>query len=109
MSEQYQTFIIPPGDRAAEEELNRFIRGHRVLRVIQNFEARCWHFCVAWESGADVMDRSSSRGAARIDYKEVLDAPTFALFADLRELRKDLSSKERVPAYAVFTNEQLAD
>ena len=109
MSEQFQTFIVPPGDRAAEDELNRFLRGHRVLRVVQQFENGCWQFCVAWESGTAESDRSAGRGKPKVDYKEVLDAPTFALFAELRELRKALSQEERVPAYAVFTNEQLAE
>ena len=108
MSEQYQTFIVPPGDRASEEELNRFIRGHRVLRVMQHFEMGCWQFCVAWESGAEAADRTTGRGSPKIDYREVLDASTFAIFAELRELRKEFSNSERVPAYAVFTNEQLA-
>ena len=90
MSEQFTTFIVPSGDRSAEEAMNRFIRGHRVLRVIPQFEAGCWQFCVAWESGTEETDRSASRGSARVDYKDVLDAPTFALFAQLREVRKTL-------------------
>ena len=44
----------------------------------------------------------------RIDYKEVLDEKTFALFSKLREKRKVLAEKDAVPVYSVFTNEQLA-
>ncbi len=47
--------------------------------------------------------------AVKIDDKAVLDAPTFALFSKLREVRKELAEKENLPAYAVFTNEQLAE
>ncbi len=32
----------------------------------------------------------------------------FAVFVKLRNLRKDISDKEGIPAYALFTNEQLA-
>jgi superfamily II DNA helicase RecQ len=39
----------------------------------------------------------------------VLDEPTFKIFARLRDLRKKLAEEERLPAYAVFTNEQLAE
>lgn len=44
----------------------------------------------------------------RVDYKEVLSESEFALFAKLRDLRKEISLAEAVPVYTVFTNEQLA-
>jgi superfamily II DNA helicase RecQ len=44
-----------------------------------------------------------------VDYRQVLDASTFALFSRLRDLRKTLAEQENVPPYAVFTNEQLAE
>jgi len=43
-----------------------------------------------------------------VDYKEILDPVEFALFVKLRELRKECAKKEEIPAYAIFTNEQLA-
>ena len=45
---------------------------------------------------------------AKVDYKTVLNERDFAAFAELRNLRKELSEKEGVPPYALFTNEQLA-
>jgi superfamily II DNA helicase RecQ len=44
-----------------------------------------------------------------LDYKEILEPADFACFVRLRELRKELAKKEEVPAYAIFTNEQLAE
>ena len=44
----------------------------------------------------------------KIDYKEILDEQTFARFAHLREARKLIANDESIPAYAVFTNEELA-
>jgi len=38
-----------------------------------------------------------------------LEPADFACFVRLRELRKELAKKEEVPAYAIFTNEQLAE
>ena len=38
----------------------------------------------------------------------MLNEADFALFAKLRDLRKKLAEQEGVPAYALFTNEQLA-
>jgi superfamily II DNA helicase RecQ len=46
---------------------------------------------------------------SKIDYKELLDEATFKIYSDLRECRKQISEKEAVPVYAVFTNEELAN
>ena len=43
-----------------------------------------------------------------IDYREVLAEQEFAVFAKLRALRKTLAEREGLPAYALFTNDQLA-
>ena len=44
----------------------------------------------------------------RIDYKEKLTPEQFRVFAQLRDLRKQLAQTEGVPVYAVFSNDQLA-
>ena len=44
----------------------------------------------------------------KIDYREVLSEQDFALYAQLRNLRKALAEQEGITAYALFTNEQLA-
>ena len=67
--------------------------------------------CVEFLEGEG--DGVSAKGARSrresIDYKEVLDPETFALYAALRACRKELAEKEAVPPYAILTNEQLAD
>jgi superfamily II DNA helicase RecQ len=47
-------------------------------------------------------------GRGKVDYKEVLNADDFAVFARLRVWRKDVAQQEGIPLYTVFTNEQLA-
>ena len=64
-----------------------------------------WTYCVEFLATAGLPE---GRNEGRIDYKEVLSAPEFERFARLRLLRKELAEKEGVPAYAIFTNEQLA-
>ena len=57
------------------------------------------------------MDPTGAAGRpekTKIDYREVFDERDFATFAALRTLRKELAEAEGVPAYALFTNEQLA-
>ena len=46
---------------------------------------------------------------AKTDYKEILDEETFAVFSQLRTLRKQLADKEGVPAYAIFTDAELSE
>ena len=105
-------FAIPaqtPGP--GQEKLNAFCAGHRVVSVEKQFVAQgvdsFWSICVTYVDGTE---RPASGGRReRIDYKELLDERDFAVYAELRQLRKTLAEQEGVPAYALFTNEQLAE
>ena len=43
-----------------------------------------------------------------MDYKSTLDENTFTVFAQLREIRWSIATEDSVPAYAVFTDKELA-
>jgi superfamily II DNA helicase RecQ len=45
----------------------------------------------------------------KVDFKDLLSPQEFAVFARLRAMRKDHADAEGLPAYAIFTNEQLAE
>ncbi len=102
---------IPIHDvQAATEELNAFLAQHRILNIdhtlVQDGVNSAWTFCVSYEP-ASVQAPAGKR--SKIDYREVLSEADFRLYARLRSLRKELAEKEGVPAYALFTNEQLAE
>ena len=110
---QLKVFSVPAeGGEEAVEDLNKFLRNHRVLSIEKRMveQGGYWSFCIEYlersgeGGGPSTVDRSK-RG---VDYKEILSAEDFAVFAKLRDLRKEVAEKEGVPAYAVFTNEQLA-
>ena len=109
---QFGVFLVPlKGGDAALEEFNRFLRGQRVLaverRYVEHGDSPAWAFCVEYLSGGG--GGAVPAGiAAKIDYREVLNAADFAVFSRLRIWRKELADKEAVPAYAILTNEQLA-
>ncbi|MDR1861394.1 MAG: HRDC domain-containing protein [Bacteroidales bacterium] len=111
---QFKLFTVPTGDDgSALEELNRFLRSARVLEVEQQLlsarNGSQWHFCVKYLANASAESGGTMRsGGPRVDYKEVLDEKTFAVFSVLREARKKISEEEGIPIYAVFTNEELA-
>ena len=102
-------FSVPALDPgAAEEDLNRFLGGHRVLAVdrqlVHDRSAAYWAVCVTYLEGQG----KAPVKKGKIDYREVLPADEFAVFARLRSLRKTIADREAVPAYALFTNEHLA-
>ena len=111
----FKFFIIPvQGLEQAENELNAFLRSHKVLAVDRRWVDQgansFWSFCV------DYLERGAGGGPGsrqqkereKVDYREVLSPEDFAIFAKLRELRKEIAQAEAVPVYTIFTNEQLA-
>lgn len=121
-------FAIPALDpQLAQDDLNRFCAGQRVVAVERQFVAdganSYWALCVTVAEGAGPLPdalksperrsgvRSGTGGESggRIDYKAVLSEADFAVYAELRAWRKTAAEREGVPVYAVFTNEQLAE
>ena len=110
---QFRVFsVAATGDLDAEEEFNCFLRSHRVVSVQKQLVVEdgtaYWCFCVEFLLGPKPTERGSKK-RLRVDYKEVLSEEDFAVFARLRDARKDLAAEEAVPVYAVCTNEQLAE
>jgi superfamily II DNA helicase RecQ len=111
----YRFFTVPIQDGGdATAELNGFLACHRVLAVdrrwVEQGAASFWCFCVDYLEGA-ANGTSGGRphsGRPKIDYRETLKPEEFAVFAKLRDLRKDIAQAEAVPVYTIFTNEQLA-
>jgi superfamily II DNA helicase RecQ len=102
-------------DRDDADELNQFLSSHRVLSVdrqlVVDGSNSFWTVCVTWLEGdsATSAGNAGDKGRGKIDYREVLPEDEFRMFAKLRSLRKDIAEKEEIPAYTVFTNEQLAE
>ena len=82
---QFKILAIPAtGDHEAEEELNRFLRGHRVISVqkqlAQTGTSAYWCFCAEYLDGVKPnADRSKGRHGRRVR----LDAPCPAHRLDL--------------------------
>ncbi len=103
-------FVIPTQDSGlAEQDLNNFITSHKVLEVIPNFNPTpnggLWQICVKYVEGAVAINRSNN---SKVDYKEVLRPEVFSIFSKLRVIRKQIAIEDAVPAYVVFTDDELA-
>jgi superfamily II DNA helicase RecQ len=110
---QLKLFTIPAFDDGGQlQALNAFMANHKVLEVEQKFfqndKGAYWCFCVRFIDGVQV-NQVPQPFKPKIDYKEVLNESQFAVFSLLRQCRKQLASEDAVPAYAVFTDEELAE
>ena len=108
---QYVSFFVSPfGEKTVTDELNNFLRSHRIVnvekRLIDGERGTGWVFLV--EYGTEGGKNASNASSQRIDYREVLNPVEYALFDKLRILRKEIAEKSGIPVYAVFTNDQLA-
>lgn len=111
---QYVSFFVSPfGEKSVTDELNVFLRSHRIVnvekRLIDGERGTGWVFMVEYGiDGGSGGKSASGSSSPRIDYREVLNANEYALFDKLRTLRKEVAEKAGIPVYAVFTNDQLA-
>lgn len=91
------------------DELNKFLRGHKILKVeqqlVNGLHGAYWTFCIQYIDG----QTGPSERKERVDYKEVLSTDVFARFAKLRGIRKTIADEDQIPAFAVFTDAELAD
>lgn len=101
--------ILLSNPEPIQSELNSFLRGHRILEVksyfVENDGQAYWAFLVQYLDGHS----AHQPGKGKIDYKEILSDEDFKAFSRLREIRKVLAGEDGVPAYMVFTDEELAE
>ncbi len=97
---------------SGQEALNTFCGQHRILAVEKQFVAlgdnSFWSICVTTIDSTEKPNTAANKRPS-VDYREILNEQDFAVYAELRTLRKTLAEQEGVPAYALFTNEQLAE
>ncbi len=111
---QYKFFKIPidsPSD--FEEQLNKFLLSHQILKVEKDFveKSLSWIFCIEYQDKmTKVIDTTNKVSKKiKIDYRETLSAEHFTKFAKLREWRKAKAGEQGSPLYVVFHNEHLAE
>lgn len=110
---QYKFFTVSVVDGAADENaLNVFLRSHKIIDVEKHLVQvpdALWSFCISFLPLQTENNYNPYSKKEKIDYKEVLDEAAFVRFVRLREIRKEISEQESIPAYAVFTNEELSE
>ncbi len=111
----FKFFSIPIRSAdAAAEEMNGFLRPTRSSRSTAAGSSRGPTRCGSSASITSTRQqpaeakKTALARRAKVDYKEVLSPEEFAVFARLRDVRKEIAQVEAVPVYTIFTNEQLA-
>ncbi len=108
-----RVFRIPAsgGGGAEEEAVNSFLEAERILSIdrqfVQDGANSAWALFISYEPGEG--RPPPSRRGRQVDYREVLSAEDFAVYAKLRSLRKTLAGGVGQPLYNLFNNEQLAE
>ena len=99
------------GDQQTEEELNRFLRSHRVLQVERHFCADnggYWALLVEYVDGDPVAEAPPAQRRERKDFSEGLSDDEKQRYESYKTVRRELAQQHSIPAYLVFTNEELA-
>ncbi len=114
----FRFFQVPAYGDDAENALNQFLEQNRIVQIDREFVGAAqggghWAFCVEYLADPARTESEPTKpkpGTRRpaLDYREVLDSETFAVFAKLRQIRKQLADAEGVPPYSVANNGQLS-
>lgn len=111
---QYAIYTIPLVDGSEwVEKLNKFLRSHRIISIdkemIRFSDTAYWSFCIQYIPMNGIgQSQFNAERREKTDYKNLLSEEQFAFFCKLRLCRKQIAEEDAVPAYAVFTDAELA-
>lgn len=111
---QIKIFSVPAsGDERLEEELNHFLRANKVIDIRKELAmpgGGCyWTFCITYLQESHPAEVLRQGSGTKVDYREALEPEVFERFASLRKVRKQIAEDEAIPAFAVFTDAELAE
>jgi superfamily II DNA helicase RecQ len=111
---QIKIYTIPLfGGDWIVEEMNTFLRGQKILQIesqpMSDGANSSWTFCIRYlaHDVAKSPNVPFRHLGQKIDYQAALDPASAARFGEYRQIRLHLSKKEGIPAYSIFTDEQL--
>ncbi|MEL7264264.1 MAG: HRDC domain-containing protein, partial [Planctomycetota bacterium] len=103
-------------DPEAIRQLNQFLASHKTVSVrkelVSDSGHSFWAIAVDFlQDAVPTQERKSGESTRNksLDYREVLTPAQFAIFARLREARKEIANRDGVPVYTIFTNHQLSE
>jgi len=111
---QIQIFSVPALENSEYlQKMNAFLRGHKIIDIekqfVNNGSESFLSFCIRYINSDVQFSSNPQNQREKVDYKEVLNEKTFAAFSKLREIRKVIAQTDAIPAYAVFTDQELSE
>lgn len=111
---QYEIYTIPLAESSESvEKLNKFLRSNRIISIdkelVRFSDTAYWSFCIQYLPLNGIgQSQFNAERREKTDYKNLLSEEQFAVFCKLRLYRKQIAEEDAVPAYAVFTDAELA-
>lgn len=109
---QIKIFTLPVySSERSEDELNIFLRSHRVLQTERHFcpdNGGYWTILVEYLEGNPVAEAPPAFRKDRKDYAQELNDEETKRYEHFKQIRRELATQRSIPAYLIFTNEELA-
>jgi superfamily II DNA helicase RecQ len=109
---QIKIFTLPVhGAEQAVDDLNKFLRSHRVLQTERHFcpeNGGYWAILVEYLDKESVEEVVPSHRRERRAEGPTLDEEAQQRYDEYRAIRRRLATERSIPAYVIFTNEELA-
>lgn len=109
---QIKVFTIPLSDtERCEAEANKFLRSHRVLQTERHFCADgggYWTLLVEYMEGDPADAAPPAKRSDHRDVRATLTEEQQAKYDRMTGIRRTIAKQESLPAYLIFTNEELA-
>ena len=105
--------ITSVGSEDSIEAINKFLRANKVLDIDRQFyyssdKVGHWSLLITYLPQQSAASFPAFEKREKVDYKTVLNEVDFDKFSKLRAIRKQLAESDAVPAYAVFSDAELA-
>ena len=111
-SMQIKVFTLPVFDsERIEEELNKFLRSHRILQTERHFcpdNGGYWALLVEYMDGEPTAESPVAYRKEKKDFSEGMSDEEKQRYETFKKVRRELALNRSIPAYMVFTNEELA-
>ncbi len=106
---ELQFFTIPvKAVSDYNDELNRFLRSKKIVHIDKQLLTiegwGYWCLCITYLEPS-VVDKAPK---GKVDYMKTLSPEIFSVFSVLRKIRKAMAEEEKVSAFLIFTDAELA-
>ena len=109
---QIKIFTLPIySSERSEDELNKFLRSHRILQTERHFcpdNGGYWTILVEYLDNDSVANVLPASRKDHKDYAKELKEEELSRYDNFKKIRRKLATERNMPAYLIFTNEELA-